>query len=111
MIAYHPDRRFQLWEYKVSHGSLLLRSPRGPKQASNIDVVFVGVTYLALPRVMHGLAIEDATVAESIGPEVPNTHVAETRTFVLTSEGHTHSVVAVACRVSENSADIFSSPF
>jgi hypothetical protein len=44
------DRAFQLWEYKVSHGSLLIRSPKGPEISTNIDLVCVGVEYPAAPR-------------------------------------------------------------
>jgi hypothetical protein len=33
------------------------------------------------------------------------------RVFVLSSGGHRHVVVAVACRVSETDVDIFDSPF
>lgn len=29
MIAPYPERSFQLWECRVSHGSLLNRSPKG----------------------------------------------------------------------------------
>ena len=35
MIADFPDRRFQLWEYRVSHGSLLIPSPKNPEAARN----------------------------------------------------------------------------
>ena len=36
-------RTFQLWEYRVSHGSLLIRSPKGEDVAMNIDIICVGV--------------------------------------------------------------------
>lgn len=57
MITDYPERRFQLWEYRVSHGSLLIRSPRGVGFSQNVDFVFVGVEYLAVPRVFRGLAL------------------------------------------------------
>lgn len=34
-----PDRRFQLWEYWVGHGALLIRSPKGPRAETNVDFV------------------------------------------------------------------------
>jgi hypothetical protein len=40
------DRYFQLWEYQVSHGMLLLRSPRSPEHQTNLDVLFHGVEYV-----------------------------------------------------------------
>ena len=44
------NRNFQLWEYHVSHGSLLIRSPKRGEDTKNIDIVFAGVEYMALPR-------------------------------------------------------------
>lgn len=111
MIAFYPDRRFQLWEYRVSHGSLLVRSPKSAELPLNVDVAFVGVDYLAVPRVLHGLTVErgreDDRVAllDALG-DVDLEHI-----FVLVSAGRRHPVVAVACRVSRNGADIFDSPF
>lgn len=43
------SRRFQLWEYRVSHGSLLIRSPRCPQERTNIDVIFDGAKYRLSP--------------------------------------------------------------
>ena len=58
------DRAFQLWESKVSHGSLLIRSPKAPSVSENIDLVCVGVEYLAAPRHMKGLDLVEATPEE-----------------------------------------------
>jgi hypothetical protein len=111
MIASFPDRRFQLWEYSVSHGSLLVRSPRGPRIDTNIDLVFVGVAFISAPRHLRGLELDhgndddiDRVVAE-VG-EIDGGHV-----FALRSAGRRHLVLAAACRVSENQGDIFDSPF
>ena len=57
-------RQFQLWEYQVSHGFLLIRSPAGPDAAKSIDIIFVGVEYLAAPRHLGEIAVSDATVDE-----------------------------------------------
>jgi len=111
MIASYPDRRFQLWEYRVSHGSLLVRSPKSADSAHNVDVVFVGVDYLAVPRVLEGVTIERGLEDDR---ELLNGTVGEVdpdRLFVLISAGRRHYVVAVACRVSESDTDIFDSPF
>lgn len=36
-------RRFQMWEYSVSHGQLLLRSTKGRGESSRVDVLFSSV--------------------------------------------------------------------
>lgn len=112
MTMLDSERRFQLWEYRVSHGSLLIRSPRAPGFDENVDVTFVGVEYLAAPRSFNGLQIE-------LGDECDARRVASTagrdleslRVFKLTSNGVCHFVVALSCRVGRNSNDIFWSPF
>lgn len=108
MIDSFLDRRFQLWEYRVSHGALLVRSPKGPAAETNIDLVFTGVEYVACPRMLRGLEMAPANdedlrrVSSEFGP------VAETdQVFVLVSAGARHLVVATSCRVSENFDDIF----
>lgn len=111
MIATYPDRRFQIWEYQVGHGSLLIRSPKGSEGEKNVDLVFVGVDYLAVPRLLYGVTLDHGTdedrsfVVEAIGDIEPE------RVYVLISRGCRHPVVAVACQVSENDSDIFDSPF
>jgi hypothetical protein len=111
MSTAYPDRRFQLWEYRVSHGALLIRSPRGPGIETNIDLAFSGVEYVACPRMLRG--VELATVipedlvrmAEGFGPVF-----APDQVFVLLSAGRRHVIIAASCHISENSDDIFDSP-
>lgn len=105
-----PGRRFQLWEYRVGHGALLIRSPRGPNVETNIDLVFSGVEYVACPRMLRGVELVSATdedaqrVSDAFG-----TVVAPDRVFVLLSAGARHIVVALTCHVNENLDDIFES--
>jgi len=109
VIATYPDRRFQVWEYRVSHGSLLVRSPKGLHAEKNIDLVFVGVGYMALPRLMRGVSINRGTADDR---SVVNEDIGDDdQVFVLVSEGRRHLVVAAGCQVSENDGDIFDSPF
>lgn len=112
MIATYPNRHFQLWEYKVSHGSLLLRSPRKPTIPTNIDIIFVGVEFISAPRHFNGVELTQGTpddiksVSGAVGREVQAEHV-----FVLMSEGSRFFVVAAAFKLDENECDIFESPF
>ena len=107
-----PNRRFQIWEYRVSHGSLLIRSPKGPDAATNVDLVFAGVEYISCPRMMRGLELVSARsvdaqrAAHEAGPLLATDEV-----FVLLSAGVRYLVVATSCHVSENTDDIFDSPF
>jgi hypothetical protein len=108
MRANYPDRRFQLWEYRVSHGHLLIRSPKGPDAEMNVDFVFSGVEYIACQRMLRGLAFVEVIaddvrrVSEAFGPVV-----APDQVFVLLSAGTRNLVVAASCHLSENLDDIF----
>jgi hypothetical protein len=110
-VGFASSRRFQLWEYQVSHGSLLIRSPRGPGRETNIDLLFDGVELISCPRMLRGLELvepqpADVTrAAELVGVVRPSQKV-----FVLVSQGVRALVVAAVCWVDENRHDIFWSP-
>lgn len=111
-ISIDPARRFQLWEYHISHGSALVRSPRGPGEASNIDIMLFGVEYMALPRHLEAVRIEAGTEEErrqlerAIGREVR-----PERVWAIISAGLRHLVVAAKVEVRETITEIFESPF
>jgi hypothetical protein len=111
------DRQFQVWEYQVSHGQLLIRSPkspateRTPERTTNVDIAFLGVEYMSVPRVLRGLVLEQATPEEvrelgALLGKPPERGAV----VVLASAGRRFFVVAHSFAVSENDWDIFESP-
>ena len=111
-MSLKSTRRFQLWEYRVSHGSLLIRSPKGPEEPTNVDLVFAGVEYIGCPRMMRGLGVvdpspQDTRIAQASAGEFREPD----RLFVLLSGGVRHFIVATSCRLDEHDTDIFDSPF
>jgi hypothetical protein len=112
MIDLPNGRNFQLWEYQVSHSSLLLRSPRRGDQKYNIDIIFFGVEFISVPRHLEDFAIVEAGKEEIqflgslIGKSVDRDNV-----FVLEAAKARHLVVAAGMKVDENELDIFDSPF
>lgn len=112
MRGAYPDRRFQLWEYRVSHGSLLIRSPKGPEVATNVDLIFDGVEYVSCPRMLRGIELVSPSLEDlhQVPPDVRPVQPPD-RLFVLASSGVRHLVVASSCRVEEHEGDIFDSPF
>lgn len=105
-------RTFQLWEYRVSHGSLLIRSPKDQGNAKNIDVICVGLEYVSMPRFLTNLDIVGPTdvelrqIEEILGKPLPVSFV---RIFV--ANGRRFPVVASRVKIVENETDIFDSPF
>jgi hypothetical protein len=112
------DRTFKVWDYQVSHGQLLIRSPKAPATEKspefivNVDLVCVGVDYMAIPRAFLGLELVVATSDEIRDLEVLlGKSITTDQVRILASEGKRFPVVASSFSVSENDWDIFESPF
>jgi hypothetical protein len=109
-MIYSSERRFQIWDYTVGHGQILLRSPSSPEQPRNVDLIFLGVEYLGIPSTLFGLGLDQA-------PSEVSTEVKrglrcgweESSVYTLVSEGRRYHVVAAAFRVYENDLDLFES--
>ncbi|MDD2723950.1 MAG: hypothetical protein PHH59_08015 [Methylovulum sp.] len=105
-------RTFQLWEYHVSHGSLLIRSPKSLNETTNIDIICSGIEYLSVPRFIFNLEVTEPTLEEFqnlqtiIRSPVPISYI-----HVLVSNGNRFLVVAASFKIVENTSDIFESPF
>jgi hypothetical protein len=105
-------RRFQFWQYRVSHGELLVRSPKDAAHPRNVDVMFVGVEYVDLPRFLPDLEVDEpndddvARAEERLGKPVERQWV-----VVLKSQGRRFVVVAAAVQAVESEMEIFDTPF
>jgi hypothetical protein len=106
------ESAFQMWEYHVSHGELLVRSPRHGVDGRNRDLMFFGVEYVELPRHLPNLELDDPTekdlarACERLGRQVESHEVT-----ALVSRGIRYIVVAAGVQVRESEMDIFDSPF
>jgi hypothetical protein len=61
---FKSERRFGIYDFKISHEQLLLRSSKDSNFEQNIDIIFYGVKFIQLPSHLFGLAIsliEDST--------------------------------------------------
>ena len=107
-----PGRSFQLWEYKVSHGHMLVRSPKHSGTPKNIDIMFAGVEYADLPRHFAELEIEEPKQADlSFAQERLGKPVEARSVTVLKGGNRRHVVVAATVKIAESDMDIFESPF
>lgn len=112
------DRTFKVWEYQVSHGQLLIRSPKSPatdaspERLTNVDLVCLGVEYMAVPRAFRGLEIQSPRSDELRDLEaVLGKPLQENDVRILVSAGRRFPIVAASFDISENEWDIFESPF
>lgn len=106
MIA--SDRTFKIWQYSVSHGMLLLRSPTDEGNDTNMDVVFAGVRYVELPAVMKGIEVVSASSPAS---EIWPSAMADDVLHTIRSQGAEYFVVGGVCRAYENKLSLFDAGF
>ncbi|WP_157868473.1 hypothetical protein [Streptomyces caatingaensis] len=60
------ERKFQVWQYSVSHSVLLLRSFHPQKYTTRIDVAFPAVTLMHLQPSYETLSVRQATEEERL---------------------------------------------
>jgi hypothetical protein len=89
MKTSYEDRVFQLWEYRVSHGSLF----GGPRHMKGLDLVDPTITEV---KSLSGL----------LRRQVPPSDIR-----IIVSDGQRFPVIAANFRITENEDDIFDSPF
>ncbi len=107
-----PKRIFQFWEYHVSHGSALLRSPHTGDLVSNVDVLLFNVQYLSLPRHLGSIRIEKASSDEIASLERRLARpFGRNEAWVVVSSEQRFLIVASKIEVRESEQDIFDSPF
>lgn len=103
------DRKLRMWEYRVSHDQLLLRSPKDGA-SRNLDIVFVGVQYVALPARLDGVEIGRGTEDDVLRAEQAcGKPVAADRVFSVHTGGGQYMIVAASVRMFENDLDMFES--
>jgi|GEM_PF-645629 len=96
-------RVFQVWEYRVGHQQLLLRSPRTNQHRKNIDMIFVGVDYISVPTLLDSIQLSKPTredlqrIHTAFGKTIPNHWIR-----ILVSHGNRHTLVAAGMKIIEN---------
>lgn len=104
-------RAFQLWEYHVSHGWLLIRSPAGPGIENSIDIVCVGVEYVAAPRHLGEITVVEPTAEDIEKLEgVLGKRLDPARVWAFQGSNSRSLVVAVSLSIREHFGAIFDSP-
>lgn len=105
-MIYDSKRTFQVWDYRVSHQQLLLRSPRNTEFDSNIDIIFFGVEYINVPILVKCLCINPQNDHRNLhAVSISNNG----STFEIISANSSYHVIASSLNIFENRLDIFDS--
>lgn len=107
------SRIFHFWELRVSHGSILIRSPADTFNSNNLDLVIMGVEYLAMPVLFDGLSLEDPTEFEikEVERVFGRTIEHPSKVVILASAGRRFPVVACHFSLEENHLELSRSRF
>lgn len=112
MVNLIKGRRFQLWEYHVSHGSLLVRSPASPGVETSVDIICVGVEYIAAPRHLGEITISSASPAEMERLETTlQKKLSPSRVWVLENSNGRFFIVGVSLKIRKHHGNIFATAF
>ncbi|RKG79539.1 hypothetical protein D7W82_30735 [Corallococcus sp. CA049B] len=104
------ERVFRVWEFRVSHDQLLIRSARTAQHPQNLDVIFAGVDYLELPTKLGEIEITSPMVDDLRKVQAAfREGVTERDVHVIVSGGRRFVVVAAKMTVVKNDLDIFES--
>lgn len=113
MNDFYFEREFKFWFYQITHGEVIIRSPKNEddKLYHNIDIYIVDVDYLELPYQFHCLRITEASkedveyISMRLGKSVP-----EKRIIVLVSENKKYYIVALYFKILENDLNEYELP-
>ena len=102
-------RRYRVWDYRVSHDQLLLRSPRSSEHPQNKDVIFVGVQFLSLPTLLDAREVRPANAAELERLRRELRELPDGNVFVVDANQGSFFVIAAGVKVVENDLDFMES--
>ena len=109
-MSFSSEREFRMWDYNVSHNQLLIRSPRSPDVATNVDIIFWRVEYMELPCSFRGIAFAEAAASDVARVQQVFSKISSHASYYpLISEEKRHLIVASGFKVVENTLDIFNS--
>lgn len=90
------DRRFQIWKYDAGHSQLLLRSVKGDKYKTMVDILFKGVDLIHIPTLFDRFRITEIPKAEfqALNISLGSSDDLEDRYFRVEGDGWNGFIVA-----------------
>ncbi len=106
--VFRSELTFKVWEYKVSHSQLLIRSPIST--GGNLDLIFQAVSFVCLPTIFRdGVVVSALDDIEPIGPVSRDDLEPSSCVFLLKAPSPQWVVVASRLRVEHNDLELFES--
>lgn len=106
------NRKFKLWFYHVTHGEILLRSPKNEHFDTNIDIYMSGVEYLDIPNDLGNISFEDSTQKDiDYLYERTHRHFSDKSVYVIITNDIRYYIVAHNLYFYENDLEFLEIPF
>lgn len=106
---------FQVWDALVSHAHFLLRSSYTDPDSGNIDIIFIGTSYLEIPTMLYGLEIAETLDSFLLDQFTKRTGKkfgigTGNKLFEIKSAGKEFYVIAGQVLIDTNTLETFESP-
>lgn len=111
---YQSDRNFRIWNYTVSHCSLLLRSimsfpdldDYSEETSYNIDIEISGVSFIGIPTTLRNLKIKE--ISEDLLPDHIDKELCkyDLKIFEFEEENERYYIIAAGLMIATNKWDL-----
>lgn len=111
---YQSDREFRIWNYTVSHCSLLLRSEMSfigednfsEELSYNIDIEISGVSFIGIPTTLRNLKIKE--ISEDLLPDHIDKELCkyDLKIFEFEEENERYYIIAAGLMIATNKWDL-----
>jgi len=111
---YQSDRNFRIWNYTVSHCSLLLRSVMSfpdlddysEETSYNIDIEIPGVSFIGIPTTLRNLKIKE--ISEDLLPDYIDKELCkyDLKIFEFEEENKRYYIIAAGLMIATNKWDL-----
>lgn len=111
---YQSDRNFRIWNYTVSHCSLLLRSimsfpdldDYSEETSYNIDIEISGVSFIGIPTTLRNLKIKE--ISEDLLPGHIDKELCkyDLKIFEFEEENKRYYIIAAGLMIATNKWDL-----
>lgn len=103
-MKYISDRKFNITDFFLSHGQMLIRSSKRGDDDLNIDIVFFGVKFIQAPSLFNGISIKKTADKNLVSSVLVQGRIGykEDQLFEIETDGEVFFIAAAFFQVYEN---------
>ncbi|MFD2966562.1 hypothetical protein [Sphingobacterium bambusae] len=107
MFSFHSDRYFTIFDVRISHRQVLLRSQKDEIHPENMDIIFFDTDFIQSGINLFGLTIREFILDEALSHPFENLAYKgqSSRGFLLETADNSFFMIAHSCKVFTNKLD------